>query len=213
MQHESGGRIVNMALIRTHAWIAHGSEQPPEHVRPLDDLSAERECLALAQRGDSEAFGKLVERYAARIYTHLYRLVRSREEAEDLAQETFLRAFRFLHRYDNARPFKNWIYAIATNVGMTALQARKRDVVILDEEALTSNTAARNIERDEGKQRLGNAIAHLSAQSAALIHLHYHEGVTLREAAEILGINESAAKVALHRARKALRERMTKEKP
>ena len=175
----------------------------------------EQECIAATCGGDPEAFDFLVDCYSARIYRHLYRLVKNREEAEDLTQETFLRAYRFFDRYDTARPFRSWLYTIATNLGRNAIRAQRRRgyplqldddaqphsrTVIAQEKTLRDATAA------ELRDRLAKAVGRLPEKSSMLIRLHYAEQMTVREASEIVGMTESAAKVALHRARKTLRE-------
>ena len=181
---------------------------------PSKDLAS----IARARAGDPEAFAYLVDEYSGRIYTHLYRLVRNREEAEDLTQDAFLRAFQNLSRFDGSRPFRNWLYTVATNVGLNALRSRRRRgwPVRLDAETegypLRGRLAARDedgrqrAERGELRERLAVALKRLPARSALLMHLHYYEGMSIREAAEIAGLREGAAKVALHRARKSLRE-------
>jgi len=187
----------------------------------LDSAPSDLDCIARTRAGDSDAFGALVARYSARIYTHLFRLVRNRQEAEDLVQETFLRAFRFLNRFDTARSFRNWLYAIATNVGLNALRSRRRRGFPLPLDAGAARGAARDgmagedgrrlVAREELKQQLSSAIGRLPPRSAMLVHLHYHEGMAIREAAAIVGTSEGAAKVALCRARKSLREWLIEE--
>lgn len=189
------------------------SRRGPEPADPAGPAAWETDCVARALDGDTTAFGKLVDEYSARIFTHLYRLVGNREEAEDLAQESFLRAYRFLARYDRSKPFRNWLYTIATNVAMNALRARRRRgwSVSLDAEstegliAADTKDARQHLAHREQETRVADAVGRLPAQSASLVHLHYHEGMSIREAADIVGVSEGAAKVALHRARKSLR--------
>ncbi len=180
------------------------------------DTAWEAECAARALAGERYAFDRIVDAYAARIYTHVYRMMRNREEAEDVVQETFLRAYRHLERFDRARPFRNWLYTIATNLALNALRARQRRgqsvSLDFDEDALTvdarTEDASETASRSDLGARLARAVGRLPAQPAALVHLHYMEGMTIREAAETLKMTEDAAKVALHRARKRLRELM-----
>ena len=190
-----------------------GDSQAARAHGPNDESGAwDRQCVIRTRHGDSAAFGLLVDHYASRIYAHLYRLVGSREEAEDLAQETFLRAYRYLDRYDTSRVFRTWLYTIATNTGLNALRTRRRqgDTVPLDELYPLSDAKVeegwRVLEREERRDTVAKAIEKLSPRSALLIDLHYREGMTLREAGEIVGMSEGAAKVALLRARRALRE-------
>jgi RNA polymerase sigma-70 factor, ECF subfamily len=171
----------------------------------LSEEAREDAALAIgAAAGDGPAFEELVDRYSSRIYAHLYRLVRNREEAEDLTQETFLRVYRNLKKFEPTRSFKSWIYTIATNAGLNALRSRKRrgiPVPLDGLDAAPSKTAPREL-RDE----LNEAMKGLGEQPGVLVHLHYQEGMSIREAADVVGITEGAAKVALHRARKQLRE-------
>ena len=124
--HGEAETVGSAAQQRRHlgAKIPHLHRIPPSVEAP----GPEREWIIRAQRGDSEAFGQLVERYAGRVCALLYRLVRCPEEAEDLAQETFVRAFRSLARFDPSRPFQNWLYTIAVHVGVKcpAISAAKR---------------------------------------------------------------------------------------
>lgn len=176
----------------------------------------ERACIEQMDEGNSEAFNRLVEHYSARIYSHLHRMLRNREEAEDATQETFIRAYRKLGSYDRSRPFRNWLYAIATNVGRNALRTRGRRIpsVGVDPGKEVPAADGRNAglsETYEQKDRLVAAVDCLPEPLPLLIQLHYQEGLTIREAAEVLEMTEGAAKVALHRARKTLRTMLKKD--
>lgn len=184
--------------------------------REPDDPTAEAPhweaaCIRKVQNGSPEAFNPLVAYYAPRIRAYLYRMTRSHEEAEDLTQEAFLKAFQALPRFDAGRPFKRWLYTIATNTGLNAIRARNRrgTPAEMDTELLPSAPAPSGVlpERQAPGpgEHLESAMAALPARAQQLITLHYHEGFTLQEAGDVLGISESAAKVALCRARKQLR--------
>lgn len=193
----------------------------PASVAP--DEVWENERVARTLDGDATAFGELVQRYSTRIHTHLYRMVGSREDAEDLAQEAFVRAFRFLGRFDPARPFRSWLYAIATNVGLNGLRARRKHggTVRLDqirgkgsaglEPVAGGEDGVARVARNELAARVSVVLGQLPAKSAALVHLHYREGMTVAEAAEIVGMREGTARVALHRARQTLRRMLIEE--
>jgi len=170
----------------------------------------EAQCIRETQRGRPESFNPLVTRYAPRIRAYLFRMVRNREEAEDLTQETFIKAFRALPRFRAERPFRRWLYAIATNTGLNALRGRSRrgTAVEVDFERLAAEPT-HGAAPDGREEALAEALACLPARSARLVALHYEEGFTLAEAGEVLGMTESAAKVALCRARRQLRETMT----
>lgn len=187
----------------------------------VDPPAWEADCAARARGGDTHAFDRLVDAYTGRIYVHIWRIVRSREDAEDLTQETFIRAYRALARFDTARPFRNWLYTIATNVGLNALRTRSRRLrtTSLDMEtedgkprfeAPSTRLDGRDLaELRERRRRVDQAVAQLPPKVAALVRLHYNDEMPLRDAGTIVGLGESAAKVALHRARKRLREMLT----
>jgi RNA polymerase sigma-70 factor (ECF subfamily) len=193
-----------------------------ERTVPVPDDRAEAERVARAQAGDRSAFNEIVEAYSARIFTHLLRFVRNREEAEDLAQETFVRAYRALETFDRSRPLRGWLYAIATNVGLNGLRSRRRRIPPAPASPDREGTAptepvdpradAREVAmRNELQERLFALLDRLSPRVAALVQLHYRDGLSLAEAGAMLGMSEGAAKVALHRARRSLREWLIEE--
>jgi RNA polymerase sigma-70 factor, ECF subfamily len=199
---------------RQHLDPPPGDAGPP----PWESLYAER-----ARAGDESAFARLVDAYAGRIHAHVWRFVRCREDADDLTQETFLRAYRALSRFDPGRPFGTWLYTIATNVSLNALRTRGRrlrpvSLDARDDDGPPSNEPRSALpdgreaaHRAEQQAMIAAAVDQLDAKSAALVRLYYQEEIPLREAGEIMGLSESAAKVALHRARKRLRLILTGE--
>lgn len=186
------------------------SPHAPAAVPVVEDSGAwEVACISQTQGGHPEAFNPIVAHYAPRIRAYLYRMLRNREEAEDLTQETFLKAFRGLARFDPERPFKAWLYTIATNTGLNAIrgQQRKGVQVELDPE-LAALPTGNGLAPDAGEQ-LEIALATLTPRALQLITLHYHEGFSLQEVGAVLGMSEGAAKAALCRARQELRTKMT----
>ena len=176
----------------------------------------ERACVAQVKNGIPDSFTPLVEFYSGRIYAHLYRMVYNREEAEDLTQETFIRAYRKISTYDPSRPFRNWIYTIASNIGRNAARTKSRRISTVPELTQTGESVfdfyAVSEDNSTGvKEQLSLAVNQLPEPLPVLIQLFYQEGFTIRECAQILDMGESATKVALHRARKTLRTIMLKE--
>jgi RNA polymerase sigma-70 factor (ECF subfamily) len=184
---------------------ATGAEKPREFSREY----------GRPETGDPGPFADIVEAYMGRIFTHTLRILGHRQDAEDATQETFVRVYRNLDRYDRARPFRSWIYAIATNTALNALRSRTRKGGAAPlSEATTGRDGTnprRNAVRSELADRLAEAVETLPGTSAALVHLHYTEGMSIREAAEIVGTTEGAAKTALCRARKQLRRQLIGE--
>ncbi len=160
----------------------------------------------LARDGSAAAFGQLVSRYHARVFAFLLALTRHRQDAEDVTQETFLRAWDKFHHYDSQLPLLPWLLTLARRQSITALR-RKRPVptdIISPAEPEPSGPALRLWEM---------AKLHLTADAYSALWLHYREELPLKEVAAILGKREGAVKVILHRARKSLAENVRGRQP
>ena len=190
---------------------------PATVIHETDDRQ-ERQWVAAAQGGDPDAFRRIVETYRDRLYTFLLRLVRHHEEAEDLAQETFVRAWRHLADYDSRWAFRSWLFTLARNLALNTLRRPRATIVSIEAGemdgqlglALASTTAspADQAAVREQKRRLSQALGQLSAQAAMIFTLFYQEGMTIAEIAQTVGMTAGAVKVALHRARETLRRRL-----
>lgn len=193
-------------------WGADEPRPTPEEMSIDDPVEAwEVECIRKTQGGYPDAFNPLVAHYAPRIRAYLYRMLRNREEAEDLTQETFIKAFQALHRFEAERPFKRWLYTIATNTGLNALRGQKRRGTAIELDPDWSCTVADGPAPSPAGEHLEVALATLSPRARQLIRLHYHEGFSVQEAGTVLGMSEGAAKAALCRARQELRKKMKSE--
>lgn len=174
-----------------------------------DDVAA---LVARAKGGDRDAFDELVRATYAESYTLAYRLTGNEEDARDVVQESYLRAFRGLKRFRGDAQFTTWLYRITANCAATHLGRRSKhhheeltDDVELDEvpwsrhpEAHAENTALRD--------RLQASLRRLPPRLRAVVVLRDVYDLPHEAIAAELGISESAAKVRLHRARKRLRE-------
>jgi len=190
----------------------------PATVLHETDDEQERRWVAAAQGGDPDAFRRIVETYRDRLYTFLLRLVRHHEEAEDLAQEAFVRAWRHLSGYDSRWPFRAWLFTIARNLALNALRRPWATIISIEAGAedgrnalaLAAATAspAEQAVTGEQKRRLGQALGQLSVQAAMIFTLFYQEGMAISEIAQTVGMTAGAVKVALHRARQTLRRRL-----
>jgi RNA polymerase sigma-70 factor (ECF subfamily) len=103
------------------------------------DEAAQRDLIRRAQHGNTDAFGRLVMQYQQAVYNITYRLTGNRQEAEDVAQEAFVKAYRALDRFDARRPFAPWLYRIATNTALNWIK-RRRPESELDEELSAHGT-------------------------------------------------------------------------
>ncbi|HEX2530522.1 MAG TPA: sigma-70 family RNA polymerase sigma factor [Burkholderiaceae bacterium] len=176
----------------------------------LDD----NECVARAQRGDRHAFSALVARYQDRVYRFLVRLTHSPDDALDLTQETFLRAYQHIARWRPEAQFKTWLFQIARNMAFDRLRRDKRvEFVELDEEVEreTPDTAAGPDAALETAQRyrlLESALARLPSEHREILLLREIEEMSYDEIATVLGLNAGTVKSRIARARAALLARI-----
>lgn len=169
--------------------------------------------VAAARRGDQSAFEALVRGLQRPIYGLCLRLLSTDAEAAEVAQETFLRAWHHLDRYDPRRPFELWVMAIARNLCLDILRRRGRvrveDVEPMREVLASSapDQEAVSIARQE-RQSLEEAMATLSVQDREVLALYYVQRRTTREIAEVMGVAPGTIMARLFRAREKLRRQM-----
>ena len=170
--------------------------------------TGETELIQIAQQGDADAFGQLVVRYQQAVFNIAYRMTGNHHEAEDVAQEAFIKSYRALDRFDPTRPFAPWLYRITTNTALNWIK-RRRPEVKMDEETTRSETTL-SIEAQtiaaETSDRLRAAIAKLAPNHRAVIELRHFQGLSYKEMSETLNIPLSDVKSWLFRARRRLRE-------
>lgn len=169
----------------------------------------DRDLILRARRGESEAFGELVTRYQTGVFNVCYRMLHERGEAEDMAQETFMRAYDRLHTFDIEREFGPWIRRVAANVCLNFLEARKTSLQ-LDEErdADESQRPEKQVEVKERGEQVRDALASLPAQYRAVVELRHYQEMSYDEIARELKIPLSDVKSHLFRARKILAEKL-----
>lgn len=177
----------------------------------LSDL----EVISLVLKGDQAIYSQLVNRYQNMIFTIALRYVKSREDAEEIAQDAFVKAYRSLASFKGNSKFSTWLYTIATTTSLTFLRKKKLDVQSLDNEnvfAAANNIdggmTANYIEQKSKINMVNQAINLLSPEDAEVITLFYKGEQSLEEIAEVLGKEPNAVKVQLHRARGRLKNKM-----
>ncbi len=180
-------------------------------------MNEEQTWVAQAQRGDDQAFTNLVETYQRPVYNLCYRMLGEPESAEDAAQETFLRAYQHIGRYDAKRPFATWLLSIAAHYCIDRLRRRKFNMFSIDEEDEEGTTfeipdadapnPERESVRNEEKDKLHSLLVSLDETDRAAIVMRYWNDASEVEIAETLGLTVSAVKSRLHRARLALGKR------
>jgi len=181
----------------------------------------DQEVVVRAREGRETAFRELIGRYERPVFSLIYRLVRDRERAEDLSQDTFIKVLNALHRYDPSYKFSSWIFKIAHNTALDHLRKKEPDTLSLDGsphaetasdiEASTVSVAsdARNPEDYAAHQELSGtlerAVAQLRPEYRTAIVLCHMEGRPYEEIAEIMDVPLGTVKTYIHRARLELR--------
>lgn len=179
----------------------------------------EQGLVESARTGDRMAFAGLVKLYQANVYSLCYRMLGEAAEAEDAAQETFLRAYRQLQSYDSSRPFKTWLLAIGSHHCIDRLRQRRSNQFSLDGEpdeeqaALPDpcpNPEEVSLEREQSA-RIRALLAGLAPEDRSVIVMRYWHDLSYEEIAETTGHTVSAVKSRLHRARATMALRLRQE--
>jgi RNA polymerase sigma-70 factor (ECF subfamily) len=186
-------------------------------------VTDETEWIRLAREGDQAAFGRLVVAYQTPVYNLAYRMLGDAGEAEEAAQETFLRAYTHLRSYDPQRPFRSWLLSIGSHYCIDRLRRRRITWLSFEDEIaapdgsteftevrLTGNSLNPEaaVARREQAEQIQQLLATLSPTDRAAITLRYWYDCSYEEIAEALNLTVSAVKSRLHRARRALAEMM-----
>jgi RNA polymerase sigma-70 factor (ECF subfamily) len=174
-------------------------------------VNDEKVWVLQAQNGNDDAFTELVNAYQTPVYNLCYRMLGEAQAAEDAAQETFLRAYQNLMRYDPKRPFATWLLSIAAHYCIDRLRRRKFIFLSVDDDETTfelPDIDAPNPENEsvhsEQRAQIQALLKELDATDRAAIVLRYWYDFSEAEIAQSLSLTVSAVKSRLHRARKAL---------
>jgi len=180
-------------------------------LRELDDSQLVGRYL----EGERFAFNELVDRYQERLLNFIYRTIGDRDRAEDLVQETFVRVYRHLHRFDQSKKFSTWAYTIASNLAKNELRNRSRNPLVLFQ-AIKKNWEAdhRPLEFEDStyapddlfrkrhlRERVEAAVSELPEHHRVVFVLREMEGKTYEEISEITGVTLGTVKSRLNRAR------------
>jgi RNA polymerase sigma-70 factor, ECF subfamily len=180
-----------------------------------------RRCLA----GDEKAYRELVEQYQAQVYSLALRMVRRAEDAEDLTQETFVRMFRALSRYDTERSFAAWLFTIASRLCIDHIRRRKVSPISLTQRERDSEEEYQIEVEDPGlkpdevatyaeeERRTTDLIDSLPPHYRIVVILRHQQDLSYEEIAEALHLPLGTVKARIHRARGLLRARIEGETP
>jgi RNA polymerase sigma-70 factor (ECF subfamily) len=172
------------------------------------DAPTDRDLALRVRRGDVEAFGPLVNRYQDSVYSVCYRVLRDTQDAEDLTQEAFIRAYEKLDLYDIDQPFGPWIRRIAANLAINALKKRKLLLPIDEQRDRDPHPARSNpetaLERAQLSRDVQAALGELLPHYRVAIELRHFHDLSYAEIAETMEIPLNTARSYLHRARQTL---------
>ncbi|MHA7058206.1 RNA polymerase sigma factor [Aquimarina sp. M1] len=160
--------------------------------------------------GDTNAFSTLVQRYQGIVYTVAYRMIKNKEEAEEVSQDTFVKAYKSLVNYRGEAKFSTWLYTIAYRKSLDRIKKNKRFIAtelieeISEGEAGIINDALSYLQDKERKQVISDSILKLPEEEAAIVTLYYFEEKSVKEIKEIIGLTEDNIKIKLYRSRKKL---------
>ncbi|HET9440130.1 MAG TPA: sigma-70 family RNA polymerase sigma factor [Longimicrobiales bacterium] len=189
----------------------------------------DQEIVALARQGREPAYRELIGRYQRPVFSLIYRLVRDREKAEDLAQETFIKVLNAIDRYDPSYKFSSWIFKIAHNTSLDHLRKKEPETLSLDgsphaetpSEVEASQISAISTEENPedyaASRELGHtleqAIGRLRPEYRTAIVLCHVEGRPYEEIAEAMGVPLGTVKTYIHRARNELKKELEHLRP
>lgn len=180
--------------------------------------SNEMEWIDQALKGDAQAFTWLVETYQRPVYNLCYRMLGNAQDAEDAAQETFLRAYRSMQRYDRSRPFSTWLLSIAAHYCIDQIRRQRRPVISVEDMLVPdlpdpSPGPETGLSRREEQEKVRGLLNSLEAVDRAAVVMYYWYEFSYEEIGQALSLTLSAVKSRLHRARRLMAEKWLETQP
>ena len=181
----------------------------------MRDDKSDIDLISQVLQGDRMAYAEIIKKHQRFVFTLALRFSKCREDAEEIAQDSFIKAFRALATFKQNAKFSTWLYSIVYTTAMTFLRKKKLDTQSIDEEtsliqleAYSSDHTIIDVEHKSKMQFVNLAISQLSPLDAAIITLFYQGEQSLEEIAQALGMESNTVKVKLHRARQRLKEKI-----
>ncbi|MEE4117058.1 MAG: RNA polymerase sigma factor [Marinilabiliaceae bacterium] len=169
-------------------------------------------CIEKVLNGDRQAYSRIVDRYSDRVYSLALKICSCTEDAEEIAQDAFLKAYRSLKSFRHKSSFATWLYRITYNTAITSIRKKKSDTLKIEDFPADSVDFLKECETEEEAEReyrtalLNFAIQKLDTNDRAIISLFYYQESSVEEIAGILNFSCSNVKVRLYRARRKLEE-------
>jgi len=172
------------------------------------------EIIDLVLAGNQAAYADLVKTHQRYVFTLAMRFTRSREDAEEVAQDAFVKAYRSLNNYQRSAKFSTWLYTIVYHTAMTHLRKKRLNTSSIDDDANSlqlesyATDDAFSVEKKSRSFYVNQAIGMLLPDDATIITLFYQGEQSLEEIANVMGMEANTIKVKLHRARHRLKDRL-----
>ncbi|MFK7932462.1 MAG: RNA polymerase sigma factor [Saprospiraceae bacterium] len=176
-------------------------------------MTNDRQLIQLTLAGNTAAFRQLVERYQEFVFTVTLRVLKQREEAEEAAQDTFVKVYKTLNSFAGESKFSTWLYTVAYRTALDRIRKKSRPVQSLDQDGsflqiADSSKASTVLQQQDLKQTLAIVIDRLPAVEANLVTLFYLQEQSIKEISAITGLSISNVKVKLFRVREVLRREL-----
>ena len=161
-------------------------------------------------KGDTGSFSQLVERYSHLAFSLSMKLLNQREDAEEAAQDSFVKAYNSLSSFQSSSTFKTWFFRIVYNTSISKLRTRKNfevkleDVKITDSEINYTENAIGQLNSEDRQKYLQIGLERLAPDERVLLNMYYYDDFSMDEISSITGLTESNVKVKIHRSRKRL---------
>ncbi len=169
--------------------------------------------------GEDNKYSILIDKYKDLIFTLCYRIVKDKENAEEAAQDTFIKAYKSLSKFKGESKFSSWLYRIAYNTSLDKLKQLKRQITTIStvdiNELETGNmeSALDMLENTELKDQIKGSIKKLNSEDAFILTLYYYEDLSMQEIAKVTGHKANTVKVKIHRSRQKLMLILQKQLP
>jgi RNA polymerase sigma-70 factor (ECF subfamily) len=176
------------------------------------DYKGDRIYIDQVIAGKSEAFSYLVDRHKHNVYNLVFRICGNHEEAEELAQDSFLKAYRSLHNFKMKSSFGTWLYRIAYNTAISQVRIKKKNLLSLEDfpadasDFIGSNSTEEEAEREYRSSLINFAFQKINVEERGLITLYYYEEMSIDEISDVSGLSKSNVKVKLLRIRQKMLE-------